>query len=211
MPKNLKSQCENVYSSRQIESLGWFEEMPGSSLQLIKKCNLSKNAQILNVGAGATTLVDHLLEEGFTNLIASDLSKEAMAKLKSRLGKSSSSKVRWIIDDLTDPKELLHVDPLDLWHDRAVLHFFTEESEQIAYFNLIQNKVKPGGYVIIAVFNLNAATKCSGLPVHRYDQHMLHDQLGSDFTLQETFDYDYVMPSGDSRSYIYTLFRRSFE
>ena len=208
MKNDLEQHWEAIYASKQIEKLGWFEETPEPSLQLIESCNLNKNAAILNVGAGATTLVDELLKSGYTNIIASDLSREALEKLKSRLGIELSKKARWIIDDLTNSEELVHLEPVDLWHDRAVLHFFNEKSEQANYFELINNTVKPGGYVIIAVFGLEGATSCSGLPVHRYDQHMLQERLGEKFKLLEAFDYTYTMPSSETRAYIYTLFRR---
>ena len=97
---------------------------------------------------------------------------------------------------------------IDLWHDRAVLHFFHERSSQDAYFALLQKLVRPGGYVIIAAFNLNGAPTCSGLPVFRYDARMLQEKLGENFKLLEAFDHTYTQPSGDTRAYVYTLFRR---
>ena len=114
----------------------------------------------------------------------------------------------WIADDLTSPDKLNSLDQVDLWHDRAVLHFFNEAAEQLSYFNLIRKLVKVDGYVIIAAFNLDGAEKCSGLPVFRYDQTMLQNQLGEGFSLLKAFDYTYITPSGNTREYIYTLFQR---
>ena len=204
-----KLHWDQVYEKNETEKLGWFEESPDSSIQLINKCNFNNSSIILNVGAGATTLVDELLKNGYKNIIATDLSSSSLNKLKKRLGEKRSSKVNWIIDDLTNSSELIKLSPIDLWHDRAVLHFFTEEKEQIAYFELLSKLVKVGGYVIIAVFNLDGATKCSGLPVFRYSSTMLEEKLGANFKLIETFDYTYIMPSGDTREFIYTLFKRS--
>lgn len=205
---NLKSHWNNAYTKTEVNKLGWYEDNLEPSLQLINKCNLNPDAKILNVGAGATTLVDELLKQGYTNVIANDLSQVALNKLKTRLGNKGDT-VKWIVDDLTKPTELKSLDKIDLWHDRAVLHFFNDIEDQNTYFNLVKTLVKDNGFVIIATFNLNGATKCSGLPVYRYNQQMLQDKLGEDFELIQAFDYTYTMPSGDTRTYVYTLFRKN--
>lgn len=208
MEKDLQAHWEGIYLKNQIDKLGWYEEHPAPSLQLIEQCKLESDSRMLNVGTGASTLVDELLKQGFTNLIATDLSREAMQKLKSRLGADLSKRVSWMEDDLTNPQVLHTLDPIDLWHDRAVLHFFNEPAEQEAYFGLLKQLVRSGGYVIIAAFNLQGASTCSGLPVYRYNQEMIQLRLGGEFVLQEAFDYTYTMPSGDERAYIYTLYKR---
>jgi len=197
-----------TYDKNATEKLGWYENKPEQSLQLIKKCELNKDAMILNVGAGSTTLIDELLKQNYTNLIANDLSSNALEKLQERLG-SDKNKVKWIIDDLTFPTELTKLENgVSLWYDRAVLHFFNGKYEQDAYFGLLRKLVKKDGFAIIAVFNLNGATKCSGLPVFRYDENMLHLKLGKDFELIETFNHTYTQPSGNTREFIYTLYKR---
>ena len=207
MEKNLKSHWNRTYRKIPEEKLGWYEENPEPSLRLINKCNLSKDSYLLNVGAGASTLTDKLLKQKYENIIVNDLSSAAMDNLKERIGKESD-KIMWIADDLTHPSILNNIEPIDLWHDRAVLHFFNNKDEQDEYFRLLKKLVKPDGFVIIAAFNLKGATKCSGLPIHRYDKNMLQEKLGKDFKLIEAFDYTYRMPSGDTREYIYTLFKR---
>lgn len=204
----LQKYWNRVYTKKEVDTLGWYEENPIPSLTLIEKCELEKDSHILNVGTGASTLIDHLLELSYENITATDISSASMDKLKTRLGEVESNKVNWIVDDLTLPTELLDMGMVDLWHDRAVLHFLTEESEQNTYFDLLKNKVKSHGYVIIAAFNLEGATMCSGLPVYRYELNTISNKLGKDFTLVDSFDYTYTMPSGDTRAYIYTLFRR---
>lgn len=204
----MKEHWEHVYQKSSVDKLGWYEARSEPSLKLIERCKLEKDAAILNVGAGATTLVDELLEIGFQNIIANDISSSALEELQSRLGPEQSNMVRWIVDDLTDPDELLTLEQIDLWHDRAVLHFFQDNGSQDKYFNLLRKLVSPGGYVIIAAFNLNGALKCSGLPVFRYDAAMLQEKLGKEFQLKEAFDFTYTQPSGDTREYVYTLFQR---
>jgi SAM-dependent methyltransferase len=204
---DLKSHWDNVYDNAEVNQLGWYEESPDPSLQLIQACALHKNAALLNVGAGATTLVDKLNELGYQNIIANDISPIALEKLKLRLG-VEKEKVNWVVDDLTRPSALYTIGKVDLWHDRAVLHFFNEKENQDTYFDLLKKLVKPEGFVILATFNLNGAATCSGLPVHRYDKKMLTEKLGSSFELVEAFDYTYSMPSGDKREYVYALFKR---
>ena len=204
----MKEHWESVYHNSPVDRLGWYESRSEPSIKLIELCKLSKDAAILNVGAGATTLVDELLELGYQNTIANDISSKALEELQLRLGSEQSSLVRWIVDDLTSPEDLLGLELIDLWHDRAVLHFFQDNLSQNAYFNLLRKLVSPGGKVIIAAFNLDGAPTCSGLPVLRYNAPMLQEKLGEEFQLIEVFDYTYTMPSGDTREYVYTLFQR---
>ena len=205
----MKEHWDKVYERTAVENLGWFEENAEPSLRLINRCKLSKDAAILNAGTGASTMVDALLDLGFSNIIATDISSIAIGELRKRLGPEKSTNVKWILDDLCDSKELQLLEKIDLWHDRAVLHFFLNPGEQDAYFKLLKSLVKKNGFVIIAAFNLNGAAKCSGLPVQRYNQEMLGEKLGKAFLLKLAFDYTYTMPSGDTREYIYTLFQRS--
>jgi hypothetical protein len=205
----MKEHWERVYQKNAVERLGWFESSPEPSIKLIELCKLDKNAAILNVGAGATTLVDELIEIGYQNIIANDISKAALEELQLRLGPEKSKQVRWIVDNLTDPDELQSLEQIDLWHDRAVLHFFEDNARQDAYFKLLRTLIRDESYVIIAAFNLDGAPKCSGLPVFRYDANMLQEKLGEEFHLLESFDYTYTMPSGDTRDYVYTLFQRN--
>lgn len=202
-----KSHWEKVYEKRSFDKLGWYEKQSVPSLELIKQCNISKDAKILNVGAGVTTIIDDLLKLGYNNLIANDISAPALEVLKNRLREDDQNKVYFIVDDLTKPKKLTKIKNIDVWHDRAVLHFFTDEKDQTIYFDLLRSILKIGGFVIIAVFNLGGALKCSGLDVYRYNAEMLENKLGMNFKLLKTFDYIYTMPSGEERSYVYTLFQ----
>lgn len=202
---NLKKHWDKVYSNSPEEKLGWYETDLTPTLNLVSKANLEKDARILIVGAGSTTLIDELIVLGYTHLIASDLSEVALENLKNRV---DCSKVEFVVDDLTDPSKLKNIDDVDLWIDRAVLHFFTEKHDQDEYFKLLKAKVKKNGYVILAEYSLDGAEICAGLPVHRYSKDMFIEKLGSNFELLEDFRYIYFMPSGSERPYIYTLFRK---
>lgn len=205
---NYTEHWDKVYQTKADEQLGWFEDYPETTLNLIKKCQLIPDATILNVGVGTTKLIDALLDNGYNNIIANDLSKAALEKLEVRILNKYNYQLKCIADDLTKPKDLLELKNVDLWIDRAVLHFFLSEEGQDNYFNTVETVVSKGGYVLIAVFSLEGAEKCSGLPLQRYNAEMLQDKLGSDFKLIETFNHTYVNPSGGERPYIYTLFKR---
>ena len=204
---NYSEHWNKAYQKHPTEKLGWFEEKSTKTLELLKKTNLPKTARILNVGVGSSTIIDDLLVEGYTNLIANDLSEKSLEDLKNRLG-NSASKVNFLLDDLTKPSKLNTLEKIDVWNDRAVLHFFLKEEEQQSYFSLINKLVKPNGFVLIAVFALDGAEKCCGLPLQRYNTKMIADRLGKDFSLQSSFNYTFINPYGGERPYVYTLFQR---
>ena len=199
----------NAYKKTPVNSLGWYEENPAPSLKLITKCDLQKNSIIFNAGVGAATIIEHLLDNGYTNLIVNDIAAAALTELKNTLTHHKNAEVKFIVDDLTSPIELLKLNNVDLWHDRAVLHFFTTEEQQKAYFDLIRKVLSPNGYVILAEFNLEGAKKCSGLDVFNYNEEMLQERLGDNFKLIDSFNYTYTQPSGNTREYVYTLFQRT--
>ena len=199
----------NVYCSRKITQLGWYEEIPNQSLYLLNKCNINKDELIVDAGAGASTFIDNLIGNGYNNIVAVDISCVALEELKQRLG-DNAARVNWIVDDLTQSQHIQELRDVAVWHDRAVLHFLTEETEREAYLKTLLQVLKPnGGYVIIAAFSLDGAPKCSGLDVRRYDKEMLQEFFGGDFKVLEHFKFLYRMPSGDIRPYIYTLFKRN--
>ena len=202
---DLAEHWDKTYLKSPEEKLGWYETDLAPTLNLVAKANLKKSAKILIAGAGSTNLVDSLIDSGYDQLLASDISAVALKNLESRIG---HEKIVFLVDDLTKPSHLLDINPVDLWIDRAVLHFFITNEEQDIYFDLLNKKVKSQGYVILAEFNLNGATKCSGLPVHRYSKEMLQEKMEPEFKLVESFDYNYIMPSGEQRPYIYTLFKK---
>jgi len=197
-----------IYSQCEINNLGWYEESPEPSLKLIEKCNLNKDAVILDVGSGTTTLIEKLLWDSYTNIVATDISEVALIKARENLHTEEAELVEWIVDDITNPKYLTEIEPVDLWHDRTVLHFLTEEDQRNGYLSTLKRLVKVGGYVIIAVFSLEGAKKCSGLDVENYDHMMISQLVGNEFELQEHFHHIYTHPSGSEKQYVYTLFNR---
>jgi hypothetical protein len=204
---NFKLHWNKAYKNSDKENLGWFENDITESFKLIQKCELSKSSIIFNAGAGESLLIKKLQKHGYSKIIINDISDIAIEKLKSSL--DTINGLNFIIDDLTNPFELLKIEEVDLWHDRAVLHFFINLKQIEAYFNLLKQKVKSGGYVIFSEFALNGAKKCCGLEILNYDNNMFQNNLGDDFQLIYTYNYLYTHPSnGNTRKYIYSLFKR---
>ena len=203
-----KEHWNKIYSQSEVNNLGWYEESPEPSLELIKKCNLNKDAVILDVGSGTTTLIEKLLRDSYINIVATDISEVALIKARENLHTEEAELVEWIVDDITNPKYLTEIEPVDLWHDRTVLHFLTEENQRNGYLSTLKRLVKVGGYAIIAVFSLEGAKKCSGLDVENYDHMMISQLVGNEFELQEHFHHLYTHPSGSENQYVYTLFNR---
>jgi hypothetical protein len=204
---NLAEHWCAAYTNVDITKSGWYETESKPMLELIAKTGIAENASVLTLGAGATTLIDSLTDLNYTNLIVNDISSCALGNIKTRIGEKAKD-IQFITDDIIQPTELNKIEKVDCWIDRAVLHFFTTTKDQQAYFKLLNDKVKSGGFVLLAEFNLQGAKKCSGLDVKRYDAHMLQEALGADYQLKESFDYKYTMPSGRDRMYVYTLFQR---
>jgi len=209
MNTSIKEHWNEIYTYLDADELTWYEEIPEACISLLSKCHINKNESVLDVGAGESTFIDYLVNQGFNNIIAVDISEIALNKLKARFGKEKASLVRWIVDDITQPVQTRDLSDIAVWHDRAVLHFLLDEKQQHAYLSTLKKVVKKDGYVIIATFSLKGAKKCSGLDVKNYDQNMLAKFLGEDFSLLEFFDYTHYMPSGEPRPYIYTLFQKN--
>ena len=203
-----KLHWNTVYNTKEDSQLGWYEDRPKPTLDLIETCQLAKEAKILCVGAGTSTLLDALIEKGYRNLIANDLSEIALKKLQERIKDKYNFDLETVVDDLTQPQRLNQLADIDLWIDRAVLHFFLEKEEINTYFKLVNSLVAKNGYALIATFALGGAEKCSGLPLRRYDVEMLQENLGEQFELIESFNYTYINPFGGERPYVYTLFQK---
>ena len=201
-----KDHWERVYSSRKTEGVSWYQEHAEQSLHLIYGTGVPRSAEIIDVGGGASTLVDDLLIEGYTAVTVLDLSLAALAAAKARLG-SRSSKVRWLEGDII--KTSLPAQTFDVWHDRAVFHFLTNKEERQAYVETVLSAVKPGGHVILATFAEDGPLQCSGLPVMRYAPTELHAEFGSPFTLVQHEREEHHTPSGTVQKFIYCYCRKA--
>jgi SAM-dependent methyltransferase len=196
---------ENVYTTKSEKEVSWFQETPAPSLELIALTRLPVDAAIIDIGGGASRLVDDLLAREFRRLTVLDLSGAALAAAKERLGESGAE-VQWVIADITkwEPKQTY-----DLWHDRAAFHFLTDHADQSAYVDRIKRAVKPGGYVVIGTFAPDGPERCSSLPIVRRDATTLVKILGSDFVLTDTRRHDHATPWGAVQRYQFSTFRRA--
>jgi ubiquinone/menaquinone biosynthesis C-methylase UbiE len=208
MSRSNKEHWNKVYSSNSEQQLGWYEDSPTLSLELIEKCSINKNDPILDVGSGATTLIDFLVNQNYRRIIALDISEVALEKLRSRLSVEKASQVQWLIDDITKPTSILELKDIAIWHDRALLHFLIEEKQRQVYLSVLKKVIRDGGYAIIATFAKSGASQCSGLNVKRYDHESLAAFLGDEFELKESVEFEYQMPSGAIRPYVYGRFQK---
>jgi len=196
---------EQVYGSKATDRVSWYRPHLERSLTFIRSLDLPRDARIVDVGGGASTLVDDLLAEGFTHLAVVDLSDAALRASRERLGDAADS-VDWIAGDVTEP--LLAEGSVHLWHDRAVLHFLTSEADRDAYRTQLLRALTPGGHVSLATFAPDGPEKCSGLPVRRYDTDAMEAFLGPDFERIGDARETHETPWGSSQHFAYGFFHR---
>jgi ubiquinone/menaquinone biosynthesis C-methylase UbiE len=195
-----KSHWEHVYATKESAQVSWYQPHAALSFDMIKRIGLPLDAAIIDVGGGASTLTDDLLDQGYRNLSVLDLSSEALAIARERLGRRADC-VQWIEADVTSAP--LPEQYFDVWHDRAVFHFLTDEADRRAYVGQVMRVVKPGGHVIVATFAPDGPAQCSGLPVVQYDPDSLHDEFGPAFELVGHNDESHVTPAGRIQHFIY--------
>ena len=185
--------------------MSWFQPHADLSLNLIKATGVGRGAAIIDVGGGASTLVDDLVAEGYADLTVLDLSAAALKAARKRLG-AEADRVCWLEADIT--KAALPASRYDIWHDRAVFHFLTAPADRDAYVRTVLRAVKPGGHVIVATFAEDGPLQCSGLPVMRYRADELHDQFGEAFTLIQHQKEEHHTPFGTVQQFVYCYCRR---
>lgn len=200
-----KDHWEKVYSSKAADAVSWFQPHANLSLDLIKATGAGLDAGIIDVGGGASTLVDDLVVAGYSDLTVLDLSSAALDAARQRLG-TREEMVRWIEADITQVD--LPRQRYDIWHDRAVFHFLTTQKQRDAYVRTVFHSVKPGGHVIVATFAEDGPEQCSGLPVMRYRADDLHDEFGEAFTLLKHQKEAHQTPFGTVQQFVYCYCRR---
>ncbi len=194
----------DVYAKKGENEVSWFQDSPTPSLELIAQVGATQASSIIDVGGGASRLVDHLLDRGLNGLTVLDLSAAALQAAKTRLG-SQADKVQWIAADITIWQPQM---TYDIWHDRAAFHFLTEEQDRAAYISRLERAVKIGGHAIIATFALDGPEKCSGLPVMRYDPQSLAQTLGTAFEAVDARRHVHATPWKSDQSFQFSVFRR---
>ena len=198
------SHWQNVYLSKDERQVSWTQFDPQPSLELIEKYAGDRDASIVDIGGGASRLVDALLANGFTAITVLDLAEAALQSSKSRLGVQAEA-VQWIRADITkwQPPQ-----PFDVWHDRAAFHFLIDAKDRTSYLECLRSGVRPGGHAVIATFALDGPERCSGLPVQRYDPESLSRTIGSAFDLVEHRAHRHLTPWEATQSFQFSVLRR---
>ena len=199
-----KTHWERVYTNKSPLQVSWYQEEPALSLLLIRNTHLALDAAMIDVGGGASTLVDRLCEEAYTNVAVLDVSSSALAHAKARLAEKADA-IEWFEDDVTcfSPPHRF-----SLWHDRAVFHFLTTKSDRDKYISVLKQALEPDGHLIIMAFAIGGPVKCSGLDIVQYDVNKLTTELGQGFELVETGYEVHLAPSGGEQKFAYFHFKR---
>jgi 2-polyprenyl-3-methyl-5-hydroxy-6-metoxy-1,4-benzoquinol methylase len=201
---NRKTHWEDIYSDQSPLEVSWFQKEPFLSLQLISNTGFSTEAAIIDIGGGASLLVDRLVEQGFRHLAVLDISATALNHTKQRLG-PAAKQIEWFETDVTSfqaPHQY------DIWHDRAVFHFLTDATDRKRYVKTLKQTLKSGGNLIIAAFAIGGPTKCSGLDIVQYDAKKLIAELGDGFTLLEENSETHTTPTKQEQQFAYFRFVR---
>jgi SAM-dependent methyltransferase len=198
------SHCERIYTTRPSDAVGWYEPDPFLSRRLISDAVARGAQSVIDIGGGASTLVDHLLELRLDRIAILDISEAGLAVSRARLG-ARASEVEWIVADVTAP---IDIGQFDVWHDRAVFHFLLEPGARRRYVALTRRTVRLGGVAVMATFAGDGPERCSGLPVCRYEPEALAQECGSAFRLTGTTRHPHHTPAGVPQAFQYSTFER---
>lgn len=201
--EKLTKHWDKIFKKTNEDKFGWYETDFSQTLKLLDQIPEWKKSKIFVPGVGTSGLID-ILSKTDAQLILNDLSSEAIEKAKI---KYSDRDIEWLCQDISDELPL-EINDIDIWIDRAVLHFLTKEDNIKGYFDNVKSKLKVGGYVIFAEFSETGAPKCAGLTLHRYSIKEISQRVGSSFKIISHFKYTFTNPFGDPRPYIYALYKR---
>ncbi len=193
---------EDIYARKDYNEVSWSQEIPRTSLQLINSCHLPKDAAIIDIGGGESTLVDFLLREGYTDISVLDISGKALEKAKRRLGEKAK-KVSWIEMDVLKFKPQKKY---DLWHDRAAFHFLTTDEDIDTYMQMVKDNVEK--YTVIGTFSKKVPKKCSGLDIRQYSQQGLARLFSPEFKRKECLTEDHITPFETIQNFLFCLFKK---
>jgi SAM-dependent methyltransferase len=199
-----KEHWDSVYRTRGSEQVSWYQPHLDRSLAFLEATGLGRDARVIDVGGGASTFVDDLLDRGYTNVTVLDLSAAALDVAKGRLG-SRASQVKWICADVTDPQ--LPSEAYEFWHDRAVFHFLREPAARARYVSAVRRMLKPGGHIVVATFGPHGPEKCSGLDVMHFTPEALHAEFGPEFARLSDAVEMHTTPWGSEQEFVYCYCR----
>lgn len=203
MGKSSKTHWQRVYGEKRPTEVSWYQPVPEKSLQLIRSSGVARSEPILDVGGGASTLIDHLLDEGYTDVSVLDISGRALERSRARLGEPAAQ-VEWIESDVT---EFESSRKYALWHDRAVFHFLTESADRDKYIEVSYRALQPRGHLVLATFGPAGPERCSGLEICRYGVEELQDLFGARFELCSHELDEHRTPMGSTQQFLYSWWR----
>ena len=204
MENNKVAHWENVFATKAVNDVSWFQEKPESSIQLIQSCKVAKDAKIIDVGGGDSYLIDNLITLGYTNLTLLDISENAIEKAKNRLAEHSD-KVTFVVSNSLD---FCNKDAFSIWHDRASFHFLTDENEVQKYKSNVLESLKSNGNLILATFSEEGPEKCSGLEITQYSVEKLEAIFGEEFELENCFTEEHTTPFDAVQDFIFCNYKK---
>jgi len=199
-----KKHWENIYQTKELKDVSWFQPTPETSLDFFKQFNVPPTAKIIDIGGGDSFLVDHLLDLGYQDITVLDISEVAINRAKQRLGNRANN-VKWIV---TDAATFKPTQKYDFWHDRAAFHFLTDEHEISNYLETAQQNINPTGILVIGTFSEQGPKKCSGIEIRQYSETTMTDRLKMFFKKIKCITVDHKTPFDTIQNFVFCSFRK---
>lgn len=199
-----KKHWENIYQTKELKDVSWFEPTPETSLDFIKQFNVPTTAKVIDIGGGDSFLVDHLLDLGYQDISVLDISAAAIDRAKQRLGNKAKN-VTWIVSDAANFKP---IEKYDFWHDRAAFHFLTDEQEISNYLHTAEQNINSEGVLVIGTFSEQGPKKCSGIDIKQYSETTMTNRLKIFFDKIKCITVDHKTPFDTIQNFIFCSFRK---
>ncbi len=203
-PFDRKTHWQNIYNTKDLTEVSWFQPTPETSLQFFREFDVPKTAKVIDVGGGDSFLADHLLDLGYQDISVLDISEAAIVRAKQRLGERAK-KVKWII---ADAAKFEPIEQYDFWHDRAAFHFLTNEMEISGYLETAHQSLTPSGVLVIGTFSEQGPQKCSGIEIRQYSETTLSDRLKDSFEKIRCITVDHKTPFDTIQNFVFCTFRK---
>ncbi len=199
-----KKHWENIYKTKDLINVSWYQPTPTTSLEFLKQFNLPSDAKIIDIGGGDSLLVDHLLDMGYTEISVLDISEAALERAKQRLGERAAN-VKWIVEDAAS---FVPTEKYDFWHDRAAFHFLTREEDITHYIEKIHQGLTNTGILVIGTFSKDGPKKCSGIDIKQYSEVSLSEKLQRFFEKIKCITVDHGTPFNTIQNFVFCSFKK---
>jgi SAM-dependent methyltransferase len=201
---NKRDHWEAVFSQKQQNEVSWYQPVPKSSIDFFESNSVPKDAAIIDVGSGDSYFIDYLVDKGYQNVYALDISEHALNRLKARLG-DKANRVHWVVSDVLDFKAPV---TFDYWHDRAAFHFLSDSNDVDKYVSITANYIKPNGKMMLATFSDSGPLKCSGINIKQYSKDELANQFSNTFEKIKCVDEVHPTPFNTTQNFTYCSFKK---